>query len=55
MVITRLIAEEDEAWQDRMDTEVRDAKNTLAHMAVLRSRTALAEMTMVQTDTINKS
>ena len=55
MVIERLVAEEDPAWERKMEEEVQRGENLLANAAALRSRTALAEVAMQQESTIKRA
>ena len=51
VVITRLMAEQDPAWEAKMDEEATRGKNLMANAAILKSRAALAELTLIQNDT----
>ena len=52
VVIGRLVAEEDPAWASRMDDEVQKGKNAMANTSMLRSRQALAELSMQKDTTV---
>ena len=51
VVITRLLAEQDPAWEAKMDEEAKRGKNLMANAAILKSRAALAELTLNREDT----
>jgi hypothetical protein len=52
VVITRLVAENDPAWEAKMQGEADRGKNLLANAAMLKSRAALAELTLTQDVTV---
>ena len=55
VVITRLLAEEDQGWLSKLDDEVRIGKDRNANKAILNSAAALAGMAMQQPKTINQT
>ena len=55
VVITRLLAEEDQGWLSKLDAEVLIGKDRNVNKAILNSAAALAGMAMQQPTTVNQT
>ena len=55
VVITRLLAEEDQGWLSKLDGEVLIGKDRNVNKAILNSAAALAGMAMQQPTTVNQT